>query len=100
MIKKNIFQNTRMVFIKINKTKTNKMTYFSKNFSTDTILPDGTVANSVYEIDRYLKANNLASSSDYSEQYFKNIQNNKEKTQQKEIFAELVQQYKKRIWNE
>ena len=36
----------------------------------------------------------------YSEQYFKNIQKNKEKTQQKEIFAELVQQYKKRIWNE
>ncbi|MBE6454700.1 MAG: hypothetical protein E7017_07490 [Alphaproteobacteria bacterium] len=76
------------------------MTYFSKSFSADIVLPDGTVANSVYEIDRYLKANNLASSSDYSEQYFKNIQKNKEKTQQKEIFAELVQQYKKRIWNE
>ncbi len=76
------------------------MTYFSKSFSADIVLPDGTVANSVYEIDRYLKANNLASSSDYSEQYFKNIQKNKEKIQQKEIFAELVQQYKKRIWNE
>ena len=76
------------------------MTYFSKSFSADIVLPDGTVANSVYEIDRYLKANNLASSSDYSEQYFKNIQKNKEKTQQKEIFADLVQQYKKRIWNE
>ena len=76
------------------------MTYFSKSFSADIVLPDGTVANSVYEIDRYLKANNLASSSDYSEQYFKNIQKNKEKTQQKEIFAELVQQYKKSIWNE
>jgi len=76
------------------------MTYFSKEFTEDIVLPDGTVASSVKDIDRFLRANDLASSSDYSEQYIKNVRLNNEKTQRKEIFAELVQQYKKRIWNE
>lgn len=76
------------------------MTYFTKEFLEDVILPDGTVATSVQDIDRYLKANNLASSSDYSEQYFNNIKLINERNQRKEIFAELIKQYKKRIWNE
>ena len=76
------------------------MTYFSKNFSEEYLLPDGTVATSSQEIDRYLKVNNLAFKSDYSEQYMKKIRLDNDKAQQKEIFAEVVQQYKKRIWNE
>ena len=76
------------------------MTYFSKEFSADILLPDGTVASSVHDIDRYLKANDLAATSDYSAEYIKNIRINNEITQRKEIFAELVQQHKKRIWNE
>ncbi len=76
------------------------MTYFTKEFLEDVIFPDGTVATSVQDIDRYLKANNLASSSDYSEQYFNNIKLINERNQRKEIFAELIKQYKKRIWNE
>ena len=76
------------------------MTYFSKEFSEEYLLPDNTVATSMQDIDRYLKANNLASKSDYSEQYLKNIRLNNDRNQRKEIFAEIVQQYKKRIWNE
>ncbi len=76
------------------------MTYFNKQFSAEIILPDGTVANSSRDIDRFLKANNLASSSDYSASYMENIKRNNQRTQQKEIFAEIVQQYKKRIWND
>jgi len=76
------------------------LTYFTKEFLEDVILPDGTVATSVQDIDRYLKASNLASSSDYSEQYFNNIKLINERNQRKEIFAELIKQYKKRIWNE
>lgn len=76
------------------------MTYFSKTFSEEHILPDGTVATTSRDIDRYLKANNLASKSDYSEQYMNKIRLDNDKTQRKEIFAEIVQQYKKRIWNE
>lgn len=76
------------------------MTYFSKTFSAEVVLPDGSVANSSYEIDRYLKANNLANSSDYSEQYLQNIRFRNQYQQQKAIFASLIQQYKKRIWND
>ena len=76
------------------------MTYFNKQFSADFLLPDGTVATSTSDVDRFLKANNLASSSDYSASYIKNVRHNNQRTQQKEIFAEIVQQYKKRIWND
>ncbi len=76
------------------------MTYFTKNFSAEFILPDGTVASSAKDIDRYLKANNLAAQSDYSADYVKNIRQSNELNRRKEIFAEIVQQYKKRIWNE
>ena len=76
------------------------MTYFSRNYSEEYVLPDGTVASSSQDIDRYLKSNNLASKSDYSEQYLKKIRLDNDIAQRKEIFAEVVQQYKKRIWNE
>ena len=76
------------------------MTYFTKEFSEEYILPDNTVATSSKDIDRYLKANKLASKSDYSDQYLNNIRLNNDRNQRKEIFAEIVQQYKKRIWNE
>ena len=76
------------------------MTYFTKEFSEDFILPDNTVATSSQDIDRYLKANDLALMSDYSDEYMKNIRLDNDKAQRKEIFAEVVKQYKKRIWNE
>lgn len=76
------------------------MTYFSKQFSAEFVLPDGTVASSVHDVDRYLKANNLAAQSDYSASYLQNVRRNNEKEQQKEIFAELIKNYKKGIWNE
>ena len=76
------------------------MTYFTEKFSAEVVLPDGTVAVSARDIDRYLKANNLACQSDYSPAYMENIRLSKEKQQQTEIFAEIVQQYKKRLWNQ
>ena len=76
------------------------MTYFTKEFSTEIVLPDGTVATSSWDIDRYLSANNLASQSDYSDEYMQNIRWNNERALHKEIFADIVQQYKKRIWND
>ena len=76
------------------------MTYFSQNFSTEVILPDGSVAASVADVERFLKANNLASASDYSQQYLRNIRLLNEKHRREAIFAELIQQYKKRIWND
>lgn len=76
------------------------MTYFSKVFSEEVILPDGSVASSVSDVERFLKANNLAAASDYSPKYLQDIRRLQEKNRHQEIFAELVKQYKKRIWND
>ena len=76
------------------------MTYFSKNFSEDIVLPDGSVATSVNDVERFLKANNLAAASDYSAKYLQNIRWLQEKHRHEEIFAELIKQYKKSIWND
>ncbi len=76
------------------------MTYFTEKFSAEVVLPDGSVAASSNDIDRYLKANNLAFYSDYSPQYLKNIRLRNQQQQQKAIFASIIQQYKKRIWND
>ncbi len=76
------------------------MTYFSQNFSAEVTLPDGSVATSASEIDHFLKANNLASASDYSKEYLQNIRQLQEKHRREAVFAELIQQYKKRIWND
>lgn len=76
------------------------MTYVSKNFSEEVVLPDGSVATSVADIERFLKANNLAAASDYSQSYFRDIRQLQEKKRCEEIFTALLQQYKKRIWND
>ena len=65
------------------------MTYFTKEFSEDFILPDNTVATSSQDIDRFLKANNLALMSDYSDEYMKNVRLDNDKAQRKEIFAQI-----------
>ena len=61
------------------------MTYFTKNFSAEILLPDGTVASSSKDIDRYLKANRLALQSDYSAAYMQNIRWKKQVAHQKEV---------------
>ena len=76
------------------------MTYFTKQFSAEVLLPDGSVASSAQDVERFLKANDLAAASDYSCDYLQNIRKLQEKHRREEIFAELIQQYKKRIWND
>ena len=49
------------------------MTYISKQFAEEVILPDGSVASSVADVDKYLRTSGLARSSDYSTEYIKNI---------------------------
>ena len=49
------------------------MTYFSKQFAEDVVLPDGSVASSVADVDKYLKASGLARAGDYSPESIKNI---------------------------
>ena len=75
------------------------MTYFNKQWTEAITLPDGTVAECVQDVDRYLRTNGLAASSDYSDAFRKNVKFNREKATSKLLFAEFINNYKRRIWN-
>ncbi len=75
------------------------MTYFSKQWTEEIILPDGTVAGCMQDVERYLRPNGLVASGDYSEAFRRNIKYNREKAFRKELFAEFINNYKRRIWN-
>lgn len=62
------------------------------------VLPDGTLAESVQDVDKYIKRANVAVSSDYSREYLNNVRYQKEKHEKDEIFLDFVREYKKRIW--
>lgn len=76
------------------------MANFSKQFAKEVLLPDGTVASSVADVDRYLRSTGLALASDYSPEYMKNIRDKQELNRRKEIFADFLYNYKRMIWNE
>ena len=63
-------------------------------------LPDGTIAECSQDIDKYLKRANMAMSSDFSPEYYKDIRAKKEKVERAEMFNDFVQNYKRMIWNE
>ena len=74
------------------------MTYISKQFAEEVILPDGSVASSVADVDKYLRASGLARSSDFSTEYIKNIRQKQENNRQKQLFADFLFNYKRMIW--
>ncbi|MCQ2735226.1 MAG: hypothetical protein MJ212_04700 [Alphaproteobacteria bacterium] len=74
------------------------MSNFTKQFAEEVLLPDGSVASSVADVDKYLKTSGLALSSDYSPEYIQNIRLKNEQQRQKEIFAEFLNNYKRMIW--
>jgi hypothetical protein len=41
------------------------MTYINKQFAEEVVLPGGSVASSVADVDKYLQTSGLARSSDY-----------------------------------
>lgn len=74
------------------------MTNFSKQFAEEVILPDGSVASSVADVDRYLKASGMAHASDFSTEYINNIRYQQQKSRQEAIFADFLFNYKRMIW--
>ena len=74
------------------------MTYISKQFAEDVLLPDGSVASSVADVDKYLRATGLALSGDYSAEYYQNIRNQQERERRQSLFADFLYNYKRRIW--
>ena len=76
------------------------MAHFSREWSEDLLLPDGSYASSVHDIEHYLRRNNLAMASDYSDDFRKSVRYQQEKKLRDENFAAFLQQYKRLIWNE
>ena len=70
-----------------NNYKEIKMTYISKQFAEEVILPDGSVASSVADVDKYLRASGLARSSDYSTEYIKSIRQKQETNRRAEMLS-------------
>ncbi len=75
------------------------MTYFSKQWTEALELPDGSVADCVQDVDRYLKANNLSPAGDFSDAYRREAKFSREQAVRKEFFAEFINNYRRRIWN-
>lgn len=76
------------------------MSYFSKQFTEDLVLPDGSVASSVADVDQYLRSSGLALAGDYSAEYRKNVRYQQEKQRKEEIKEDFLREYKRIIWNE
>ncbi len=74
------------------------MTYIAKQFAEDVVLPDGSVASSVADVDKYLRTSGMARASDYSPEYIRNIRAKNEKQRQEELFADFLYNYKRMIW--
>lgn len=76
----------------------NMMTYISRQFAEEVLLPDGSVASSVADVDKYLRATGLALAGDYSAEYYQNIRNQQEREQRQSLFADFLYNYKRMIW--
>lgn len=74
------------------------MANFSREWTEDVVLPDGSTASSVYDIERWMKRNNLALASDYSDDFRRNVRYNQEKAQRASLFADFIRNYKRLIW--
>lgn len=61
-------------------------------------LPDGTMAESVEDIERYLKENDAALVSDYSADYMNSRRFFNEKARRDKLHADFIQQVKKELW--
>lgn len=76
------------------------MTYISQQFQTEVVLPDGTAAACVHDIDQYLRRSGTALAGDYSPAYLKQVKQTREQEQRQKLFAEFIHNYKRKIWYE
>ena len=74
------------------------MTYFNKQWTEEVILPDGTSASCQQDVDKFLRANNLAMKEDYSDEFYKKVRLDNKRTWRKELWAEFIRNYKRSIW--
>lgn len=63
-------------------------------------LPDGSVAESYWDIDQYLKRSGNALASDYSPAYLKNVRLRESQKQRDQLHADIIHLFKKGVWYE
>lgn len=61
-------------------------------------LPDGTMAESVQDIERYISETGSALASDYSDAYYKNRRCFDKKAQREQLRSDFIYNLKKEIW--
>ena len=76
------------------------MSNISRRWVQEIVLPDGSIAESAADIDRYMKVNQTALASDYSPEYMAKVKSRQQKEERASIFADLIHYYKRSIWNE
>lgn len=76
------------------------MSNISRRWTEEVVLPDGSIAACAADIDRYIKVNQAALASDYSAEYIAKVKTRQQKELRASIFADLIHNYKRSIWNE
>lgn len=76
------------------------MAYIERQWLQEFELPDGTTASSRADVEKYLRANNLALAQDYSPEYLQKVRARNEQARKDDLFAEFIFNYKRMIWNE
>lgn len=61
-------------------------------------LPDGKMAESVQDVERYISESGAAMAGDYSDEYFKNRRFFNEKAQRAQLHSDFIHNLKKEIW--
>ena len=76
------------------------MSNISRRWSEEIVLPDGSIAACAADIDRYIREHKAALASDYSSAYMAKVKEHQQKNERDSIFADLIHNYKRSIWNE
>ena len=74
------------------------MTYFTRQWNKEVLLPNGQTASCAKDVDNFLKASNLALSGDYSEEFIKKVRSDKNRALHQKLWAEFLHNYKRSIW--
>ena len=75
------------------------MSNINRQWTDEIVLPDGSVASSSADVEKYLRANQLALAGDYTDEYRRNVRLRNEKAQRDDLWAEFLKNYKRMNWN-
>ena len=76
------------------------MSNINRRWTEEVVLPDGSIAVCAADIDKYIRVNQVALASDYSDEYMAKLKERRCKEEQKAIWADIIHYYKRSIWNE